>query len=79
MADQARRGNSNWQSSEDDMIHDLKKQTVAAMAVRDLMSATISLSELPIDLLSVEANDIELAHAQLSRMLWRIRKEQSYA
>lgn len=44
----------------------------AAMAVRDLMSATLSLCELPSDLAKCEAHDIELAHARLGNLLSRI-------
>ena len=51
----------------------------AAMASRDLMSATISLSELPIDLIRIEANDIEIVYTRLGQMLSHIREEQSYA
>ena len=50
----------------------------AAMVMRDLMSATISLSELPTDLVRIEANDIELVHTRLGQMLSHL-KEQSYA
>ena len=51
----------------------------AAMAIRDLMSATISLSELSPDLVRIEANDIELVYTRLGQMLSHIREEQSYA
>jgi hypothetical protein len=51
----------------------------AAMAIRDLMSATISISELPTGLISIEANDIELVYTRLGQMLSHIRQEQSYA
>ena len=50
----------------------------AAMAIRDLMSATISLSELSTDLVRIEVNDIELVYTRLGQMLSRI-KEQPYA
>ena len=50
----------------------------AVMAVRDLTSATISLSEMPTDLVRIEANDIELVHTRLGQMLFHL-KEQSYA
>ena len=50
----------------------------AAMAIRDLMSATISLSELSTGLIRIEANDIELVYTRLGQMLSHI-KEQSYA
>jgi len=55
-----------------------KNELDAAMAVRDLMSATISLSELSPDLVRIEANDIEIAYTRLGQMLSRV-KEQSYA
>ncbi len=53
----------------------------AAMAVRDLMSATQSLSALAAAqstarLVQVEANDIELAYTRLGRMLSHIRAGQ---
>ena len=51
----------------------------ATMVIRDLMSATISLSELPPDLVRIEASDIELVHIRLGQMLSHIRQEQSYA
>ena len=51
----------------------------AAMAIRDLMSATVSLSELSPDLVRIEANDIELVYTRLGQMLSHIREEQSYA
>ena len=51
----------------------------AVMAVRDLMSATLSLSELPTDLVRIEANDIALVYTRLGQMLSHIRDEQSYA
>ena len=56
-----------------------KNELDAVMAVRDLMSATISLSELPTDLVRIEANDIELVYTRLGQMLSHIREEQSYA
>lgn len=43
-----------------------------AMSVRDLMSATLSLSELPGDELAKEIDDIELAHARLSKIIQRV-------
>ena len=54
----------------------------AAMAVRDLMSATQTLSEMASRksehwLVSVEANDIELAYTRLGRLLSQVRKSQS--
>jgi hypothetical protein len=49
--------------------------TKAAMTVRDLLSATHSLLELPADQLRKEANDIELAHALISRILKRVTAE----
>jgi len=55
-----------------------ENEIYAAMAVRDLMSATLALSELSTDLVRIEADDIELAYTRLGRMLSRI-KEQSYA
>ena len=55
-----------------------KNELDAAMAARDLMSAAISLSELPTGLVRIEAKDIELAYTRLGQMLSRI-KEQSYA
>jgi len=55
-----------------------KDELDAAMAVRDLMSATISLSELSTTLVRREAKDIELAYTRLGQMLSHI-KEQSYA
>lgn len=60
------------------------KEIAAAMAVRDLMSATQSLSELSASkttapLVQVEASDIELAYTRLGRMLSRIRKEPACA
>jgi hypothetical protein len=53
----------------------------AAMAVRDLMSATQTLSEMASRksehwLVSVEANDIELAYTRLGRLLSQVRKSQ---
>ena len=51
----------------------------AAMVIRDLMSATISLSELSTDLVRIEANDIEIVYTRLGQMLSHIREEQSYA
>jgi len=51
----------------------------AAMVIRDLMSATISLSELPTDLIRIEANDIALVYVRIGQMLSHIREEQSYA
>ena len=51
----------------------------AAMAIRDLMSATISISELSTDLVMIEANDIELVYTRLGQMLSHLREEQSYA
>ena len=56
-----------------------KNELDAVMAVRDLMSATISLSELPTDLVRIEANDIEIVYTRLGQMLSHIRDEQSYA
>jgi hypothetical protein len=56
-----------------------EQEMVAAMAVRDLMSATISLSELSTDLVKIEAGDIELAYIRLGQMLSHIRKEHSHA
>ena len=50
----------------------------AAMVIRDLMSATISLSELPTDLIRIEANDIALVYVRIGQMLSHL-KEQSYA
>lgn len=60
------------------------QEVIAAMAVRDLMSATLSLSELSAGkstagLVRLEANDIELAYTRLGRMLSHLRKEQSRA
>jgi len=51
----------------------------AAMVIRDLMSAMLALSELPTDLVRIEANDIELVYTRLGQMLSHIREEQSYA
>ena len=56
-----------------------KNELDAVMAVRDLMSATLSLSELPTNLVRIEANDIELVYTRLGQMLSHIRDEQSYA
>ena len=43
-----------------------------AMSVRDLMSATLSLSEMPVEEVRKEIDDIELAHARLSTIIQRI-------
>ena len=61
----------------------VEQDIIAAMAVRDLMSATLSLSELSASkstaaLVRIEANDIELAYTRLGRMLSHIR-ERSHA
>jgi hypothetical protein len=58
---------------------DTKDWFAVAMAVRDLMSATSSLSEMAAGkstagLVRIEANDIELAYTRLGRMLSHIRK-----
>lgn len=46
----------------------------AAMHTRDLMSATLSLSEMPAEQLKAEIDDIELAHARLSTIIQRITR-----
>jgi len=56
----------------------------AVMAVRDLMSATQSLSEMVASKstewrVRVEANDIELAYTRLGRLLSQVRLERTYA
>lgn len=56
----------------------------AAMAVRDLMSATLSLSEIASSksaapLVRLEANDIELAYTRLGRLLSHLRQDQRHA
>jgi hypothetical protein len=56
-----------------------EREIIAAMAVRDLMSATHSLFELSASkstapLVQVETSDIELAYTRLGRMLSRIRQ-----
>lgn len=61
-----------------------EREIIAAMAVRDLMSATLSLSELSASkstapLVQVEASDIELAYTRLGRMLSRIRQSRMQA
>lgn len=48
------------------------KEIKVAMAVRDLMSAIFSLSQLPSDLVKQEYVDIELAHGQLHSLLDKI-------
>ena len=48
-----------------------------AMHTRDLMSATLSLSELPAEHLKAEIDDIELAHARLSKIIQRITNGQA--
>lgn len=50
------------------------KEICAAMATRDLMSATLTISELPCDFLKVEADDIELAWSKLGRIISHIRE-----
>ena len=65
-------------------IEVLEEKLSATMAVRDLLSATQSLSEIASCkstewLVKVEANDIELAYVRLGRMLSRIRMEQTHA
>jgi hypothetical protein len=47
-------------------------QLSAAMVTRDLMSATLSLAEMSPALLKAEIDDIELAHARLSKVIQRI-------
>jgi hypothetical protein len=51
---------------------DTPKQLAVEMAARDLMSATQSLQEMPADLLKAEIDDLELAHARLSKIIQRI-------
>ena len=46
----------------------------AVMAVRDIMSATLSLSNIPTEHLKGELNDIELAHERLSEIIERITR-----
>lgn len=48
-----------------------RDQEKAAMAVRDLMSATMTLSELPDCLIGAEREDIELVHQRLVKLLMR--------
>ena len=62
----------------------VEQDIIAAMAVRDLMSATQSLSELASSKsnawrVCVEANDIELAYTRLGRMLSHIRERSNAA
>jgi len=46
-------------------------EIAAAMAVRDLMSAAATLSELPAERIRAERQDIELVHQHLVRLLTR--------
>jgi len=55
-----------------------KNELDAAMVIRDLMSAMLALSELPADLIRIEANDIELVYIRLGQMLSHIREEHIY-
>lgn len=48
------------------------KPSRAEMAVRDLLSATETLLDMPIAELKAEIDDIELTHARLSRIIKRI-------
>jgi hypothetical protein len=43
----------------------------AAMAIRDLMSATIALTELPAAQIAAERQDIELVSQRLAKLLTR--------
>jgi len=53
------------------MTHQEEK---AAMAVRDLMSAIVSLSELPDENIAIEHEAIELAHRRLIKILMRVEE-----
>ena len=50
------------------------QQIAAAMAIRDLMNATITLSELPADLIRADREDIELVHQRLIKLLMRVEE-----
>lgn len=47
------------------------------MSVRDLLSATETLIEIPAEQLKSEIDDIELAHARLSKIIQRITNGQA--
>jgi len=66
----------------------MEKEIAAAMATRDLMSAIVTLSDLPADVVRLEFIDLELAQGRLSALLdkiydrdtvRRLRREQSHA
>jgi hypothetical protein len=50
----------------------LTPEVISAIAVRDVLSATDTLMEIPADQLRCEIDDLELAHARLSKIIKRI-------